>query len=150
MAIAPADLLDEKQVSLHLRARTRSGAVREIAKLLADNGRIEKLEEFLKELLARQEIQPGSVERQVAFVHLRTDLVDQIVLGIGRSNAGIFFDNRSRARLIFLFGVPKRFANEYLICVGAYVRLLRDDKIRAVLLRATTGAQFVNLLRQAL
>jgi mannitol/fructose-specific phosphotransferase system IIA component (Ntr-type) len=150
MAIAPADLLDDKQVSLHLRARTKVGAFREIVQLFAENDRIAKPEVFLKELLARQEIHASTVERQVAFAHLRTDLVDEIVLGIGRSDASIPFGNGQRARLIFLIGVPQRLANEYLICVGAFVRVLRDDKIRAALLRAKMPAQFADLLRQAL
>jgi PTS system fructose-specific IIC component len=150
MAIAPADLLDEKQVSLNLRAHTKAGALREIVQLLGASGKIDDPEEFLKQLLARQEVHASTVERQVAFAHLRADLVDQIVLGIGRSASGIPFGRGRQARLIFLIGVPQRLANDYLICVGAFVRLLRHDATRGALLRAKTAAQFVDLLRQAL
>jgi mannitol/fructose-specific phosphotransferase system IIA component (Ntr-type) len=150
MAIAPADLLDEKQVSLSLRARTKSGALREIIQMLVANGKIDNPQQFFEQLLARQEVHTTTVERQTAFAHLRTDSVDQIVLGIGRSNAGIPFGGGRRARLIFLIGLPQRLANEYLVCVGGFVRVLRDDKTRAALLRAKTSAQFVDLLRRAL
>ena len=62
---------------------------------------------------------PSVVENGVAFPHARTDLVDEIVVGIGRSHAGIPIGQIAvRARLIFVIGVPERLVNDYLICVG--------------------------------
>jgi mannitol/fructose-specific phosphotransferase system IIA component (Ntr-type) len=79
-------------------------------------------------VLAREEAHPSVVENGAAFPHARTDLVDEIVVGIGRSRAGIPFEhNGVRARLIFVIGVPERLVNDYLICVGTLVRLVRDD-----------------------
>jgi mannitol/fructose-specific phosphotransferase system IIA component (Ntr-type) len=75
------------------------------------------------------------------------DFVDEIVVGIGRSRAGIpFGHNGVRARLIFVIGVPERLVNDYLICVGTLVRLVRDDTIRSALLHAQTPAEFIDAL----
>jgi len=74
-------------------------------------------------------------------------LVNKIVLGIGRSRAGIPFGKRGRARLIFVIGVPQRLVNDYLVCVGALARLLKDDIVRNRLLNADTPEQFVEILR---
>jgi mannitol/fructose-specific phosphotransferase system IIA component (Ntr-type) len=87
MATTLSDLLDAKQIALQLSAREQTAALREIVLLLADNDRIDNPETFLEQLLARERARPGAVERGVAFPHLRTDLVDQIVLGVGRSKA---------------------------------------------------------------
>jgi len=56
MAIALADLLDEKQVILRLRSRKPANAVREIIQLLAANGKIDDTDEFLEQVLAREQV----------------------------------------------------------------------------------------------
>ena len=147
MAIALADLLDEKHVTLKLRSRKPANAVREIIQLLAANGKIDNPQKFLEQVLVREQAHPSVVEYGVAFPHARTDLVDEIVLGIGRSRAGIpFGENTLRARLIFVIGVPERLVNDYLICVGTLARLAKDDATRSALLRAQTPREFLDAL----
>jgi mannitol/fructose-specific phosphotransferase system IIA component (Ntr-type) len=147
MAIALADLLDERQVILRLRSRKPANAIREIVQLLAQNGRIDKPEAFLEQVLAREQAHPSVVENGVAFPHARTDLVDQIVLGIGRSRAGVpFGQNGTRAHLVFVIGVPQQLVNDYLICVGTLARMVKDDAIRSKLLSAETPHEFLDAL----
>ena len=147
MAIALIDLLDEKQVILGLRSRRVPNALREIIELLAQNGKIENPEAFFEEVLAREQAHPSVVENGVAFPHARTDLVDEIVVGIGRSHAGIPFGHKGvRAHLIFVIGVPERLVNDYLICVGTLVRLVRDDATRSALLHVQTPREFIDAL----
>src|SRR6201981_844026 len=151
MAIALTDLLDEKQVILGLRSRKAQNALREITELLAKNGKIDNPEAFFKKVLAREQAHASVVENSVAFPHARTDLVDEIVVGIGRSRAGIpFGHNAPRARLIFVIGVPERLVNDYLICVGTLVRLVREDVVRSALLHAQTPREFVDALTATL
>ncbi|PYJ70008.1 MAG: PTS glucose transporter subunit IIA [Verrucomicrobia bacterium] len=147
MAIALADLLDEKQVILRLRSRKPANALREIVQLLAKNGKIDQPVKFLEQVLAREQVHPSAVEHGVSFPHARTDLVDQIILGIGRSRAGIpFGENRVRARLIFVIGVPQQLVNDYLICVGTLARVVKDDAIRSALLQAESPREFLDAL----
>ena len=147
MAIALTDLFDEKQVILGLRSRKAPNALREIADLLAQNGKIDNPEAFFETVLVREQAHPSVVENSVAFPHARMDLVDEIVVGIGRSRAGIpFGHNGVRARLIFVIGVPERLVNEYLICIGTLVRLVRDDTTRSALLQAQTPREFIDAL----
>ena len=147
MAIALADLLDEKQVILRLRSRKPANAVREIIQLLAANGKIDDTDEFLEQVLARERTHPSIVENGVVFPHARTDLVDEIVIGVGRSRAGIRFgENQHRANLIFVIGVPERLLSDYLVCVGTIARLAKDDAIRSRLLNVETAREFVDAL----
>ncbi len=147
MAIALADLLDEKQVILRLRSRKPANAAREVVRLLAENGKIDEPEKFLEQVIAREQVHPSLVEQGVVFPHARTDLVDEIILGIGRSRAGIpFGENKVRAHLIFLIGVPQQLVNDYLICVGTLARLVKDDAIQSTLLNAETPREFLDAL----
>jgi len=151
MAITLTDLLDEKQVILRLRSRKVSNALREIIALLAQNGKIENLEAFFENVFAREQAHPSVVENGAAFPHVRTDLLDEIVVGIGRSHAGISFGhNGVRAHLIFVIGVPERLVNDYLICVGTLVRLVRDDATRSALLHVQTPREFIDALTATL
>jgi mannitol/fructose-specific phosphotransferase system IIA component (Ntr-type) len=85
----------------------------------------------------------------VAFPHARTGLVEELLLGIGRSRAGVSFgDSKNPVHLIFVIAVPQQMVNDYLICVGSLARLLNDDKRRAALMAAETPAEFFAELRR--
>jgi mannitol/fructose-specific phosphotransferase system IIA component (Ntr-type) len=150
MPIALSDLLHEKQVVLRLRSRKPTNAIREVVDVLASDisGRkIAKPEAFLEQVLARERTHPSVVENGVAFPHARTDLLDEIVIGVGRSRAGIpFGENRQRGHLIFVIGVPERLLSDYLVCVGTLARLVKDETIRSRLVNADTPREFVEAL----
>ena len=150
MPIALSNLLTEQQVILRLRSRKSVNAIREIVDVLASDisGRkIAKPEAFLEQVFVREQAHPSMVENGVVFPHARTDLVDEIVLGVGRSRAGIpFGENQQRAHLIFVIGVPERLLSDYLVCVGTLARMVKDDTIRSRLLNAETSRQFIDAL----
>ena len=147
MAIALSDLLDEKQVILRLRSRKLPNALREIIQVLTKSRKIDDAERFLEQVLAREQEHPSAVENGVAFPHARSDLVDEIIIGIGRSRAGIPIGaDQQRARLIFVIGVPERLVNDYLICVGTLARLVKDEAVRSSLLHAETSREFIDAL----
>jgi mannitol/fructose-specific phosphotransferase system IIA component (Ntr-type) len=132
MPIALADLLDEQQVILRLRSRKPKNAIREIVHILAHTGKVANHDDFLEKVITREQTHPSVVENGVAFPHARTDLVDEIVIGVGRSRAGISFgENQQRAHLIFVIGVPERLLSDYLVTVGTLARLVKDATIRS-------------------
>jgi mannitol/fructose-specific phosphotransferase system IIA component (Ntr-type) len=150
MPIPLADLLTEQQVILRLRSRKPANAIREIVDVLASDisGRkIANPEAFLEQVFACEQAHPSVVEGGVAFPHARTDLVNEIVIGVGRSRAGIpFGENQQRARLIFVIGVPERLISDYLVCVGTLARLGKNETIRSRLLNAETPREFIEAL----
>jgi len=153
MPIALADLLHEQQVILRLSSRKPANAIREIVDVIASDisGRkIAEPEAFLEQVLAREQTHPSAVENGVAFPHARTDLVDEIVIGVGRSRAGIpFSENQQRANLIFVIGVPERLLSDYLVCVGTLARLVKDETVRSRLLKAEVPREFIEALTAA-
>ena len=149
MALALADLLDSRHVKLTLQSRTAENAIRELTALLAATEQLAEPETFTQQVMERERTNPSAVEFGVALPHARTDLVDKIVLAIGRKKAGIPFGNIGRAKLIFLIGVPQRLVNDYLVAVGALARVARNEVILAQLLKAATSEEFIEVLRAA-
>ncbi len=143
MTVVLADVLDDKHVTLELAARTRDEALGEIVATM----QLGQPEAFLREVIARENLNTTLMSHAVAFPHARTDLLQSIVLGIGRSAAGVSFAAEERARLIFVIGVPQRMVNDYLVCVGALARLVSDEKTRVALMQSATAAEFTELLR---
>ena len=150
MAIALADILDQRQVALQLRSRRRPSAIREIVSLFEKTGSVARPAGFLAQVLAREEAGSALAENGVALPHARTELVDQITLAIGRSHAGIpWNDQGKRARLIFLLAVPQRLVNNYLVLIGTLARVTRDQQQRDALFAVATPAEFIAILREA-
>jgi mannitol/fructose-specific phosphotransferase system IIA component (Ntr-type) len=150
MSIALADLIDPKQIALNLHARTREEAMREIVDLLVAAGKIDNPEKFMEELRAREATNSTYAADGVAFPHVRTKLVDQIVLGIGRSEAGIPWTGKGElAHLIFLIAVPERLISDYLVVVGAIARATKDRPLRTLMFHAENVDEFIAALLSA-
>jgi mannitol/fructose-specific phosphotransferase system IIA component (Ntr-type) len=150
MAVDLTDLLDERHLTLQIRARKPPNALREIVQRLAGTGKIDNPQKFLEQVLAREAKLPTPVQYGVAFPHARTDLLEQIVIGVGRSRAGIPFADGRRAQLVFVIGVPQQLINDYLVCVGTLARIVADEVTRTALLQAETPRQFVDALKASL
>ncbi len=148
MAVVLADLLEEKHLTLELQARTRAEALREIVASMTPGGALREPEKFLAEVMAREETHTTFMGHGLAFPHARTELAEEIVLGLGRSAAGVpFGENGELAHLIFVIGVPQRMVSDYLVCVGALARLTKDEPMRRALLEADSAGEMVELLR---
>ena len=144
------ELLDPRQVALELRATNRAEAILEIVELLRANGTVEEYYKFSDAVMEREGRSSTNTGDGVAFPHARTDLVQKMALGIGRSKKGVRFgEMKEPVHLIFLIGVPKRMVNDYLVCVGTLARLVSDKAIRERILNATTADEFVDTLRDS-
>ena len=141
-------LLDPKRVALELGGSTAGEVIWKIVELLRESGELNKPREFFEAVMAREEKASTVANGGVAFPHARTELVDQILLGIGRSREGVVFGGQKEpVHLIFVIAVPQQMVNDYLICVGALARLLRHEGKRQALLGAATPAEFIDQLR---
>ena len=141
-------LLDPRHVALDLRGPGAGEAVWEIVQLLGGSGELRNPKEFFEAVIEREAKSSTVANGGVAFPHARTQLVDQLLLGIGRSQSGVSFSPQSSlVHLIFVIAVPQQMVNDYLICVGSLARRLNQDSTRKSLLDATTPAEFFAQLR---
>ncbi len=126
-----SSLLKPEQIKLELVQTKRCNAINEVAQLLQANPNVTNFAGFYEELLARERIESTCLGNEIAFPHARTDSLKGMVLAIGRSATGVWFENSGQSvKLIFVIGTPKRMVTDYLSVVGGLARLLKDPATR--------------------
>jgi mannitol/fructose-specific phosphotransferase system IIA component (Ntr-type) len=149
MSALLSEILDPNLVVLEVREGTAAEAILEIAERLRNHGHVQDFYKFADAVMEREGRSSTNTGEGVAFPHARTDLVEHIALGIGRSAAGIRFGPaKELVHLIFLFGVPKQMVTDYLVCVGAVARVVKNKAKRDALMAAATAEDFVEQLRE--
>lgn len=143
MAGRLSQLLDPSRVTLSLKNTKRTSALNELAQLLVSHPDVQNFDGFYAELLARDRLDTTSLGHGFAVPHARTDHVKQIVLAVGRSDAGIAFDNGETVRLMFMLGTPKARPGDYLQVLSTLCRLLKDSANREAFLAAASPEAFI-------
>ncbi len=145
-----SSLLKPEQIKLELAEAKRCDAINEVAQLLQTNPNVTNFAGFYEELLARERIESTCLGNEIAFPHARTDFVKGMVLAVGRSPQGVWFENCGQTvKLIFVIGTPKRMVTDYLSVVGGLARLLKDATTRESLIASPTVDEFIAALTQA-
>lgn len=150
MPISLENLFVEKQMVLEVAAGTQEEALREVAAILSRNEGMLDPGRFIEELLAREKQQSTAAGNGIAFPHARSEAVEAIMIATGRSREGVFFGkNKERVHFIFLIGTPKPMVGDYLVCIGALARLMKNSDLREDLMRAASARQLVEILKTA-
>lgn len=130
-------------VSLSLAAENSYDVIRELHSGLSHHDAVGSPDKFLKALLDRHALGMNCIDAVIALPHARTPAVNQIVFAIGRSPAGVYFDEQHPSiRLILLVGAPVDAVAEYLRWTAHLVRALRSSSVRDALLNAADKEAF--------
>lgn len=149
MAVRLSSLLDPARIQLHLQSTKRTAALHEVAALLETHPHVGNFAGFYNELLARERLDTTCLGNGIALPHARTEHVRKIVIAIGRSDAGVHFENGDQqVRLLFVLGTPKSNPGDYLMLVGSLCRLIKDESSRVALLAAATPEAFIETIRE--
>jgi mannitol/fructose-specific phosphotransferase system IIA component (Ntr-type) len=147
MAGRLSKLLDPSRVTLSIQSTKRAAALDEVARLLEGHPDITNFHGFYNELLARERLDTTCIGNELALPHARTEYVRNIVLAVGRSNEGIFFENGTQTvKLLFVLGTPEANPTDYLLVVSALCKVLKHSANREALMNAATPEAFVAAL----
>jgi mannitol/fructose-specific phosphotransferase system IIA component (Ntr-type) len=137
-------LLDPTRITLNVHSAKRTAAINEVARLLDGHAEVSNFQGFYNELLARERLDTTCLGNEVALPHARTEHVQQIVMAVGRSDAGVHFENGNQnVRLMFVLGTPKSNPGDYLQVVSALCKILKDAANRKALLDAESPEAFI-------
>jgi mannitol/fructose-specific phosphotransferase system IIA component (Ntr-type) len=147
MARRLAQLLDPTRITLNVQSTKRTTALNEVARLLDGHADVSDFHGFYNDLLARERLDTTCLGNGIALPHARTEHVRNIVMAIGRSEAGVFFENGNQTvRLIFVLGSPKSDPGSYLQLVGLLCRIFKEPAHRDALLTSPTPEAFIQCM----
>lgn len=148
---SPTELIAQPDaVTLDLPAGSGEAAIRFLHARLTSLPAVKKPEIFLADLLERASVDSVCIASDIALPHARTTAVERIVLAVGRSVGPIAFDaQHPKVQLVFLVGTPKQAVAEYLQLVAGISRLLKNEKVKSGLLKASTEEEFRAVLARS-
>ena len=126
-----------------MQSTRRIAALYEIAHLLDGQPEVTSFRGFYDELLARERLGATCLGNGVAVPHARTEHVAKIVMAVGRSDQGVFFEESGQTvRLFFVLGTPRSGAGDNLQVVGMICRIIKDSASCEALMKAPTATAF--------
>ena len=135
------ELLDQNLISLEMQAIEKWDAIRELSNLLIIENRIASLEDFMRDVEAREAQVSTGVGGGIAIPHAISKSVIIPSIVFGRSEKGIAYgaiDNLP-VHLVFLFAIPKSYQDkEYLRTLACMARFLVHDDVREKLSKAVS------------
>lgn len=143
-------LLDPSRLNLDVQGTTHEAVVREVAGLLRGHPGVTDFEGFYTELMEREKLDTTYLGNAIALPHARTRHVDGIVLAVGRSPAGVYFENcQQTVKLVFVLGTPRSNPTDYLMVVSTLCKIFNVPANREALQQAATKEEFIHALVSA-
>ncbi|MFG2197056.1 fructose-specific PTS transporter subunit EIIC [Streptomyces sp. NPDC048639] len=136
-------------VAEQLAADTKDTAIRELAELLAESGKVADAEELVRAVFLREDQGTTGLGEEIAIPHAKTDAVTAPVVGFARSAEGIEWGSPdgTKARLLFMIAVPEATAgDEHLRILALLSRKLMDTGFRERLVDAGGKQEILRIL----
>jgi len=145
-----ADLIGPEVVKVPLAARTKNEALRELARVLLDAGKIRELEPACDALLAREALGSTGLEQGIAVPHAKTRAVSKLTAAIGISPKGIDFQSidGQPAQLFFLLLAPPDQSGPHIQALAEIARLCKSPTFMRLLSAASSPQEVADLIRE--
>lgn len=143
-----ADFLDRDLVLPELKARTKSEVLAELVAALGSKLPDLDAERTRQVLQEREHLGTTGIGEGVAIPHGKMEDLQEIVLVVGRSKAGVDFDalDFKPCTIFFLVLAPEQVAGTHLRILATISRLLRDESFRRSFLAAADRDELWRLL----
>ena len=130
-----------------LRASTKDGALKEIAKCLESSQKVYRASIIYDLLKKREELGSTAIGGGVAVPHCRSIAVEKLTVLFAMKSKGINFKSADKkpVKLLFMVVAPPH-DMQYLVFLGKLVELLTDKKIKKILLQVKSFEEFKSLI----
>lgn len=146
-----AELIDTPTVTTALSATDRDGAIRELAALLAADGRVTDLDGYVAAVLVREEETGGTgMESGVAIPHAKHAGVTRASVAFGRSANRLDFGaaDGTGADLVFLIAAPEGADDIHVRVLSRLARRLIHESFRTSLREAGSDRTVVDIIHR--
>ena len=145
-----SNILDPTCILLDLKASKKEEAIRELAQLLADTGKIDDANYCVNAIMEREKISSSGIGHGIAIPHRMITGVSDIMMAFGRKSKGVAFDSidRKPAHLIFLIIGPQGEHNEYIKILSKLSKFLSDRSFFEALMKVQNAEEVMSLVRE--
>ncbi len=143
-------LINENLINLNLKATSKDEVFKELIEILHSQGRINDKEQFLTDVLAREELGNTGFEDGVALPHAKSAAVVEPAVVIGVSKQGIEYgaEDGQPSKLFFMIASPDGGANHHVEVLAELSSKLIEDGFIEKFLAASSEKQALELLLQ--
>jgi PTS system nitrogen regulatory IIA component len=145
-----SDFLSIESVIPELESRDKTGAIEEMARRLAVCYAVldeRKVQDVLRE---RERISTTAIGEGVAIPHGKVAGVDRVLAAFARSPQGVDFNSLDGepTYLFFALIAPENAAADHLKALARISRLLRDEALRARLMKAKSREELYGIIAE--
>jgi PTS system nitrogen regulatory IIA component len=142
------DMLKRKFIIKDLQATGKRDVLEELVHVFADqNGGMDR-ETMVQVLLEREKLGSTGIGDGIAIPHGKLAGIEEILVGFGRSRAGVDFNSLDGrpVHLFFLIIAPDTSSAQYLKVLAKISRMLKDSKMRKDLLEAVSADDLYRII----
>ncbi len=143
--------LDKNLVVLNGKGRVKEQVLKEITDVFKERGIIGNAGQLYYEFLKREASLSTGIGEGIAVPHAIYDDVKTLRILIYRNLEGIQFDALDARPVSLIFAVvsPQNRRNQYLGVLSALAGILKDSRIRELLLKADSKEEIIHIIRKA-
>lgn len=141
------ELLDINNISLEMEASTKDEAITDLTTLLKDSNCISDSNQFINDILKREEQMSTYCGSQSAIPHAISSVVikPSIALGITQGTAWEVDDDMEIVNLIFMLAIPPKSGDTHIELLSNIALLILEDEFRSKILNAKSREQIIEI-----
>lgn len=147
-----SEMLSIEMIFLDVPGKTKEDVLRALIDRIIEKKEVFKdPDEFYEEVLERERLGSTGIGEGVAIPHARTDNVNEMIIVFARTANPINFnsDDKRPVRLLFMIAVPVRGLKSYLTTLAKISRIVRQEKVRQMLLKAASPDEVITVIQKA-
>lgn len=139
------------RVKVPLEATTKDEILRELVDVLAADACVDDRADVLRVVREREKVLSTGIGHGVALPHGKSDACTDLAIAAGVTSEPVDFDalDQEPVRLVFMLVSPESAAGPHIKALSRISRLVRRPDVRARLMDAGDGTEFLRALREA-
>ncbi|EEF84454.1 fructose-specific PTS transporter subunit EIIC [Borreliella spielmanii] len=144
------NLFSKNLITLNYNATSKEDVIRKMASMLNENGYLNDMEAFIKEIKKREEINGTGIEEHIAMPHAKGDFIKKHGIAILRINGNGFDFNSSDqklSKLFFMMALPEETpSNAHIKAISYLSNTFSNNLLRHELMNTNNEDIFLEII----
>lgn len=144
-----SDIINSNLIKLNIKKNSKEEIIKELAHLINDEKRLNNYEDYVEEVLKRENLTTTGIGFGIAIPHGKCAAVKVPSVAVGRIDEGVEWDSLdgNPVKIVFQLAVPEEAASDqHLRILAALSRKLMDEEFVDELFNSKDKEGLLNLL----